>query len=868
MTWPSPCRLLCIALAGLLVPGLQPSSVAAHTSVWNARRKAEAREKTRALWYHGYDAYMKHGATWTYLRPLSCTGRGPDWNNPNNIAVNDVAGNFSVTLVDVLDTFVVLQDRPGFDDAVRKVVQHVTFDVDTRPQVFETTIRALGGLISGHIFASEPRYGFALDWYNGELLTLALDLGERLLPAFQTSTGIPYARVHLRRGVLKGETHESCTAGAGSLILEFATLSRLSGDDRFEKAAFRAFFAIWNLRSDIGLVGNTVDIWRGAWTSPAIATIGAGIDSFYEYALKWHILSGDAQFLDVWNDAYSAVMRYVRSPEGRVNMNTGDLQYHTLDSLSAFWPGLQVLAGDVENAVKSHLIYWNLWKRFAGLPEIYDIGHAVATTNSYPLRPEFIESTWYLYRATRDSFYLDVAEKVLADLTIRGKVDCGLTGIEDLKNNKRSDRMESFVLSETLKYLYLIFDDDNPINRDDSNFVFTTEAHILHLNTTHLRPMSAARRKLRPKDVSNCPAHVTAALNWNPVSERSLPLLGGIRQRLDYDYARHLAGIPPTSVLAADDSQTWTYDGWCDAPKLQPQVFDFIFALEGDSTLEDVSPSLKKLQPVADGYILHNLTGIRAILRSRPDGKSGLEITKLGPYVVRPGQTIRVRDPRLQPVREQSHKPKERPLDVRLLIDTTNTDSMESTLHTTVSIENTTIIGWTSMFGGDPSTFGSKAIRFGAGAAPLLLIRDLNNPLGCEPYQESDIPPKSVILVTRGECTFVQKLDEASLAGAAGVIVVNTDDSPLNPSMEPEDTVVWDGSLDDTALVVVRKVDGAALVKLVESSEEDGGVQVMVQVEAMVGADEEPPTETLKQPAESAILVVNGHAIANTIIDG
>jgi lantibiotic modifying enzyme len=55
----------------------------------------------------------------------------------------------------------------------------------------------------------------------------------------------------------------SGTAGAGSLILEFATLSRLTGDPRFEKAAHKAFFALWNRRSDIELVGNTVNAWTG-----------------------------------------------------------------------------------------------------------------------------------------------------------------------------------------------------------------------------------------------------------------------------------------------------------------------------------------------------------------------------------------------------------------------------------------------------------------------------------------------------------------------------------------------------------------------------------------------------------------------------
>ena len=62
---------------------------------------------------------------------------------------------------------------------------------------------------------------------------------------------------------MRGETLETCAAGAGSLILEFATLSRLTGDDRFEKAAYKAFFAIWNRKSDIGLVGNTINTWTG-----------------------------------------------------------------------------------------------------------------------------------------------------------------------------------------------------------------------------------------------------------------------------------------------------------------------------------------------------------------------------------------------------------------------------------------------------------------------------------------------------------------------------------------------------------------------------------------------------------------------------
>lgn len=105
-----------------------------------------------------------------------------------------MAGNYSLTLIDVLDTFVVLDDRPGFESAVRNVIDWVSFDVNTKPQVFEVTIRVLGGLLSGHMFANQTG-PFHLPWYRGELLDLAHDLGKRLLPAFATPTGLPYARV-------------------------------------------------------------------------------------------------------------------------------------------------------------------------------------------------------------------------------------------------------------------------------------------------------------------------------------------------------------------------------------------------------------------------------------------------------------------------------------------------------------------------------------------------------------------------------------------------------------------------------------------------------------------------------------------------
>jgi mannosidase alpha-like ER degradation enhancer 1 len=76
-----------------------------------------------------------------------------------------------------------------------------------------------------------------------QLLALARNLADRLMPAFNTSTGIPYARVNLKYGVDEGETSETCSAGAGSLVLEFGLLSRLTGDPKYEVRSARLFAA-------------------------------------------------------------------------------------------------------------------------------------------------------------------------------------------------------------------------------------------------------------------------------------------------------------------------------------------------------------------------------------------------------------------------------------------------------------------------------------------------------------------------------------------------------------------------------------------------------------------------------------------------
>ncbi|KAK3676772.1 hypothetical protein LTR78_003549 [Recurvomyces mirabilis] len=526
---------------------------------------------TRHLFYHGYDNYMLHAFPDDELKPLSCQPQTRNRDNPADIGLNDVLGNYSVTLIDSLSTLAILASDEDerhakhalmeFQGGVSKLVdlygdgskdektggrdcgtRACAFHLDSKVQVFETNIRGVGGLLSAHLFAvgDLPIRGYdptpdkdgRIKWkglrYDGQLLRLAHDLAERLLPAFDTPTGMPYPRVNLRHGIpfyrdseagvcrLDGtssdprEITETCSAGAGSLVLEFATLSRLTGDMRFEGLAKRAFWAVWRRRSGLGLIGGGIDAESGMWTSPPLAGIGAGIDSFFEYALKSHILlsglsppatpnettSDDNQpndsssaFLTAWQDSHAAIKRHIYRPASvsqhpyyaQSDLLTGAPRYTWIDNLSAYYPGLLTLAGELEEAIEAHLTYAALWTRYAALPERWMAHNSFVDPSfrHWAGRPEFVESTWYLFQATRDPWFLHTGEMVLRDVRRRCWARCGWASLADVGTGEQMDRMESFFLGETVKYLFLLFDEGHPLNGVDGAVVFSTEGHPL-----------------------------------------------------------------------------------------------------------------------------------------------------------------------------------------------------------------------------------------------------------------------------------------------------------------------------------------------------------------------------------------------------
>jgi len=479
----------------LVSPLLAVISLVSPLIAMEEKERKELRLEAQDMFYHGYQAYMSLAWPADELMPLSCRGRYRG-KEPGRGDIDDALGNFSLTLIDSLDMLVVLGDIQGFEEGVRKVISTVTFDSDLVVSVFETNIRVVGGLISAHVLAEhiQTRERGTLSWYRGELLNMALDCATRLLPAFNSTTGLPYPRVNLRTG-LKGvdSIQLTCTACAGSMILEFAALSRLTGEKVFEERASRAMDVLWAARHrQSNLVGNVLNVNTGDWVRKD-SGVGAGIDSYYEYVAKAYVLLGEEKYLERWNTHYSAVMKYMTSGPLMLDVhmhrpNTNSK--HFADALGAFWPGLQVLMGDLKPAIEQHEVLYQIMQRHHFLPEAVTADFQVHW-GQHLLRPEFVESTYFLYKATQDPYYLEVGKKVLRSLQQHARVTCGYAAVRDVRTLQHEDRMDSFVLTETFKYLYLLFAREEDLYLDLGQFVFTTEAHLLPLTLARLSNTTA-----------------------------------------------------------------------------------------------------------------------------------------------------------------------------------------------------------------------------------------------------------------------------------------------------------------------------------------------------------------------------------------
>lgn len=122
---------------------------------------------------------------------------------------------------------------------------------------------------------------------------------------------------------------------------------------------------------------------------------------------------------------------------------------------------MQVLSGRPLDAAATFTKYATIWSRYNAVPDIFDLSTnaLIAYARDAPLRPEMLESAYHLFSATRDPLYLDFARQSLWALQNNSRTPCGYASIADVATGRLDDRMDSYFLAETLKYLFLIFDE-------------------------------------------------------------------------------------------------------------------------------------------------------------------------------------------------------------------------------------------------------------------------------------------------------------------------------------------------------------------------------------------------------------------------
>jgi mannosyl-oligosaccharide alpha-1,2-mannosidase len=408
--------------------------------------------------------------------------------------------NLGLTLVDSLDTMLLMGPpvRADYEEARNWVATEMNLSQDKDVNLFECTIRVLGGLLSTY-------------WLSGKdemYLEKARDLGDRLMFAFNPKSGVPFSDVNI--GTHKAHKpqwgSDSSTSEVTTIQLEFRELSRITGDKKYDEAVTNVMEHVRGLPKKDGLVPIFINANSGKFSGNTI-TLGARGDSYYEYLLKQWVQSNlkDTRWKDMYTETVAGIFKHLvkkSHPNGLtylgelINGNSSP----KMDHLVCFMPG--TLALGVANGLdESHMelakeLMKTCYEMYRQMPvplspEIahFNTGGAGEDLIIKPadahnlLRPETVESLFIMHRLTKDPIYVEWGWKIYEAFEKYCRVKTGgYSSLNSVKVNPpvMRNKMESFFLGETLKYLFLLFEEpgaDQLVPLDQ--WVFNTEAHPL-----------------------------------------------------------------------------------------------------------------------------------------------------------------------------------------------------------------------------------------------------------------------------------------------------------------------------------------------------------------------------------------------------
>lgn len=442
-------------------------------------------EAVRDAFRHAWKGYKDHAWGHDELKPISKSFG--EW------------FGLGLTLIDSLDTMWILGLKEEFEESKAWIEKELSFNKNVDVNLFETTIRVLGGLLSTYHLTGDQLF-----------LDKAKDLGSRLMPAFKTPSKIPFSDVNIGKGTAHPPrwTSDSTLAEVTSIQLEFRELSRLTQEPQYQEVVNEVMRLVHQLpgKHD-GLVPMFINTNSGQFSHKGVFTLGARADSYYEYLLKQWLQGGKTEddLLEDYLQAVEGVKKHLvrQTGPGRLTF-VGELNHNRfipkMDHLVCFLPGTLALGahnglpGDhmdlaVQLMETCHQMYVQMETGLS--PEIVHFNLQASDGNDVfvkpadrhnLLRPETVESLFYMYRFTKDTKFRDWGWEILQSFNKYTKVSGGgytsINNVRDPVNPGPRDKMESFFLGETLKYLYLLFSDDPELLSLDK-YVFNTEAHPL-----------------------------------------------------------------------------------------------------------------------------------------------------------------------------------------------------------------------------------------------------------------------------------------------------------------------------------------------------------------------------------------------------
>ena len=420
---------------------------------------ADVRAQMAWTWHH----YAERCLGQDQIRPVSGTGAAFFFRNGPPLGLS---------IVEALDTLYLMGLDAELAQGVRWIADNLHFEIDGEVQLFETGIRMVGGLLSGWGATKEKK-----------LLALARDLADRLSPAFAKSlTGMPYRFVNLKTGAVRDA--RSFPAEIGTYIAEWGMLGKALGEKRYFDMAKRATKALFDRRSSINLVADTIDIETGEWQSRR-ATVGPPTDSYLEYLWDGWQLFADPDFKH-WYDIHAAAIAKYQAAElngqlwfPQVDFETGALLDHHQSELAAFYAGLLAQGGDFKRG-KAYLASWaGVQARYGVLPEGYDYAKAAPDRVTNQLRPEFVDSCLNLFLLEPDERWRRLARIHFETMKETSRTRYGFTVIDDIMTRpmKQGDLCPGYWWSEQMKYYWLLFSDTDRF--DYKTNYLSTEGNVL-----------------------------------------------------------------------------------------------------------------------------------------------------------------------------------------------------------------------------------------------------------------------------------------------------------------------------------------------------------------------------------------------------